>query len=265
MPRMRTLKPSFFSNDQLAEVHPLGRLLFQGLWCMADREGRLEDRPKRIKAEILPYDTCNIERLLDDLKARSFILRYEIGEDRFIQVVNFAKHQNPHVKEPPSTIPAPDEHCAGPVPPPNGHHDGPSSYARVLSHGLQEQEQEQSSSSAADAAAEEERPSLEPVFSTDEQETVDLVAGLLVPIGLSAQPRFWRKVLDTYQALDLEAEAMAMADWLRRHRKRVCSTAFVLNWLKSSAERRSQKVVALNGRQADRDAMAAKFAHLVPA
>lgn len=264
---MRTLKPSFFSNDQLAEVHPLGRLLFQGLWCMADREGRLEDRPKRIKAEVLPYDACNIERLLDDLQARGFILRYEVDGDRFIQVVNFAKHQNPHVKEPPSTIPAPDEHGASPVLPPNGHHDGPSSHARVLSHGLQEQEQEQeqSYSSSAASAAEEEKPSLEPVFSADEREVVDLVAGILVPIGLSAQPRFWRKVLDTYQALDLEAEAMAMADWLRRHRKRVCSTAFVLNWLKSSAERRSQKVVALNGRHADREAMAAKFAHLVPA
>jgi hypothetical protein len=141
MPRMRTLKPTFFSNDQLAEVHPLGRLLFQGLWCMADREGRLEDRPKRIKAEVLPYDNANVERLLCDLEARGFILRYCIGEDRFIQVRNFAKHQNPHVKEPPSTIPAPDEHGAGPMPDPTSPDENTSRAvsARVLSHGIQEQ------------------------------------------------------------------------------------------------------------------------------
>jgi len=36
----------------------LARLLYPGLWMLADREGRLEDRPLRIKAEILPYDTC---------------------------------------------------------------------------------------------------------------------------------------------------------------------------------------------------------------
>ena len=37
--RARNLKPGFFKNETLAEIEPLGRLLFQGLWCMADREG----------------------------------------------------------------------------------------------------------------------------------------------------------------------------------------------------------------------------------
>jgi hypothetical protein len=105
--RARNIKPSFFTNDVLAEIDPLGRLLFQGLWCIADREGRLEDRPKKIKAEVLPYDDCDVEELLNTLNETGFILRYESGEKRFIQVVNFCKHQNPHVKEAASTIPAP--------------------------------------------------------------------------------------------------------------------------------------------------------------
>ncbi|USE79508.1 hypothetical protein NDR89_23235 [Cupriavidus gilardii] len=115
MARARNLKPSFFTNDLLAEIHPLGRLLFQGLWCIADREGRLEDRPKRIKAELLPYDDCDADALLNDLVKHGFILRYEADGHRFIQVVNFAKHQNPHIKEAASTIPAPCEHSASPV------------------------------------------------------------------------------------------------------------------------------------------------------
>jgi hypothetical protein len=53
--RSRNIKPGFFLNDELAECEPLARILFAGLWCIADREGRLEDRPKRIKAEVLPY------------------------------------------------------------------------------------------------------------------------------------------------------------------------------------------------------------------
>ena len=60
MARARNLKPSFFTNDKLAELHPLGRLLFAGLWTIADREGRLEDRPKRIKTDVsLPYITAD--------------------------------------------------------------------------------------------------------------------------------------------------------------------------------------------------------------
>lgn len=119
MPRMRTLKPGFFSNDVLAEVTPLGRLLFQGLWCLADREGRLEDRPRRIKAEIIPYDDADVPALLDDLARLGFLIRYESDGQRFIQVTNFAKHQNPHIKEPASIIPAPSEHSASTVPAPD--------------------------------------------------------------------------------------------------------------------------------------------------
>lgn len=95
-------------NDKLAEVDPLGRILFAGLWCIADREGRLEDRPKRIKAEVLPYDDCDVDELLNQLAEREFIIRYEVDGEKYIQVVNFIKHQNPHYKEVPSEIPAPE-------------------------------------------------------------------------------------------------------------------------------------------------------------
>lgn len=107
MARARNIKPGFFTNDVLAECSALSRLLFQGLWCHADREGRLEDRPRKIKAEILPYDDCDIEELLQQLSSRGFIVRYQTDSGSYIQVVNFGKHQNPHMKEPASTIPAP--------------------------------------------------------------------------------------------------------------------------------------------------------------
>jgi hypothetical protein len=110
MARMRTLKPQFFLNEGLAEIEPLGRLLFQGLWCLADRVGRLEDRPRRIKAEVLPYDDADVEALLDRLHQRGFIQRYEVAGGRYIVISTFTKHQSPHVKEAESIIPAPGEH-----------------------------------------------------------------------------------------------------------------------------------------------------------
>ena len=63
MARARNIKPAFFTNDDLAEIEPLGRLLFIGLWTICDYKGDLEWRQKRVKAQILPYDNCDI--LLD--------------------------------------------------------------------------------------------------------------------------------------------------------------------------------------------------------
>ena len=115
MARARNLKPGFFKNEELAELEPLVRLLFAGLWTLADREGRLEDRPKRIRAELLPYDDGNIDEFLQCLHGAGFILRYVVDGNRFIQILKFSEHQNPHVKEPASSIPAPVKHGASTV------------------------------------------------------------------------------------------------------------------------------------------------------
>ncbi len=106
MARARNIKPGFFLNDELAEIEPLGRLLFIGLWQIADREGRIEDRPKKIKAAVLPYDECNVDKLLHDLHNAQFIIRYQVDGQNYIQIANFSKHQNPHPKEAASIIPA---------------------------------------------------------------------------------------------------------------------------------------------------------------
>lgn len=115
MARSRNIKPGFFTNDVLGELPALTRLLFAGIWTLCDREGRLEDRPKKIKAEVLPYDNCDPEAMLQDLEQHGFIRRYAAGGFKAIQVVAWKKHQNPHVKEAASTIPAPCMHGASTV------------------------------------------------------------------------------------------------------------------------------------------------------
>lgn len=74
MPRKRDLKPGFFKNEALAELPPLTRMFFAGLWCWADREGRLEDRPKKLKGEILPYDDFDADAALDELERAGLIV-----------------------------------------------------------------------------------------------------------------------------------------------------------------------------------------------
>lgn len=109
MARARSIKPSFFHNETLAELPTEARLLFIGLWTIADREGRLEDRPKRIKAQIFPYEEYDVDVLLTALASGGFIVRYTIDERRFICCPTWRKHQNPHQRETKSEIPQPNQ------------------------------------------------------------------------------------------------------------------------------------------------------------
>jgi hypothetical protein len=78
MARSRIIKPGFFRNEDLAELPAMTRLLFAGLWTLADKEGRLEDRPKRIRADVFPYDDltgADVHTMLHELAAGGFIQR----------------------------------------------------------------------------------------------------------------------------------------------------------------------------------------------
>jgi hypothetical protein len=113
MARSRNIKPGFYANEDLAECSVWARYIFPGLWMLADREGRIEDRPKRIKGELLRYDNVEVEPLLAELEQRGFIVRYAVGNRQLIQVAAFKKHQNPHHREAPSMLPAPSSRELG--------------------------------------------------------------------------------------------------------------------------------------------------------
>jgi hypothetical protein len=107
MARARNIKPGFCTNEDLAECSFEARLCFAMLPMIADREGRLEDRPKRIKGELFRFDSLDVEPLLAELEQHGFIVRYEVNGLDLIQIIAFAKHQNPHHREPESTLPPP--------------------------------------------------------------------------------------------------------------------------------------------------------------
>ena len=108
MARARNIKPGFFVNEDLVELDFGVRLLFAGLWTLADREGRLEDRPKKIKIGVFPADNVDVDAMLQELNRYGFIYRYEINGAKYIQINNWHKHQRPHHTEKDSVIPSPD-------------------------------------------------------------------------------------------------------------------------------------------------------------
>jgi hypothetical protein len=99
MARSRNIKPAFFNNDELAELSPITRLYFIGLWTICDFRGCLEYRAKKIKAQILPYDDVNIEELTINLDQSRFISIYSVQGKQYLKILNFTKHQNPHKNE----------------------------------------------------------------------------------------------------------------------------------------------------------------------
>lgn len=110
MGRSRNIKPSFFLNDELAQCSAYARLVFIGLWTLADREGRLIYNPKKIKASIMPYDDCDIENCVSELlnctRDGNILTLYEVEGKKYLFINKFLEHQNPHVREKASTIPA---------------------------------------------------------------------------------------------------------------------------------------------------------------
>ena len=99
MARARNIKPSFFQNEELGELSPLVRLAFIGMWTIADFKGCLEFRPKRLKVQLIPYDECDIEEIAINLDKSGFIRIYSVAGQRYIKIINFEKHQNPHKNE----------------------------------------------------------------------------------------------------------------------------------------------------------------------
>lgn len=109
MARTRLIKPKFFIDEDIGTLPPLARLLFIGLWTVADREGILEDKPRQIKNAILGYDDCDVDELLNQLYTAGFIVRYTYNSKCYIKIRCFVKHQNPHKQEKPSEYPQPTE------------------------------------------------------------------------------------------------------------------------------------------------------------
>lgn len=107
--RARNVKPGLFANEILGEADPLITVLFVGLWCAADREGRLEDRPLKLCGQLFPYrrsvTDVHVNDMLGWLDANDFIRRYQVEGKRLIQIMEFGKHQRPHSNEQASQLP----------------------------------------------------------------------------------------------------------------------------------------------------------------
>lgn len=110
MPRIRTIKPEFWTNGRVLECSTNARLLFIGLWNFADDAGRHPLRPKQIKAQIFPADDLCSESILgmiSELSENGLITLYSVGSEDFFQIEGW-DHQRIDKPQPPR-YPGPEE------------------------------------------------------------------------------------------------------------------------------------------------------------
>jgi hypothetical protein len=108
MLRIRTIKPEFFTSDDICNLTAYARLLYIGLWCAADREGRLEWKPRQFKRQFLPDDEVAIDELCQELIGNELVVLYGEG---LAYIPGFTKHQVINNREAQSSLPEPGDTC----------------------------------------------------------------------------------------------------------------------------------------------------------
>ena len=104
MARIRTIKPEFFTSEDIIALQPFARLLYIALWCEADRDGRLQWKPQTFKIRYLPADAVDVDELCDEMVSRKLIQLYGDG---LAYIPSFSSHQHVNPREAASRLPEP--------------------------------------------------------------------------------------------------------------------------------------------------------------
>ena len=106
MARIRSIKPEFWTSEQVMNCSPTARLLFIGLWNFCDDAGNHVASTKTIKASVFPGDditSSSIQGLLDELSSNGLIAFYSFENKDFLHVTGWhhQKIEKPTYKHPP--------------------------------------------------------------------------------------------------------------------------------------------------------------------
>ena len=96
MARIRTIKPSFWSDEKVSLLTREERLLYIGLISMADDEGRFPASPTAIAGYAFPFDELpnnRVRKWRDKLAEVALIEIYEAGGLEYGVIPKFRKHQ----------------------------------------------------------------------------------------------------------------------------------------------------------------------------
>jgi hypothetical protein len=116
MARIRSIKPEFWTSEQVVECSPIARLLFIGMWNFCDDGGNHPASFKTLKMEVFPGDDITlsqIETYTLELLKHNLLVQYDGGNGRKYWHVTGWHHQKidkPNPKHPPFVMEKFDDH-----------------------------------------------------------------------------------------------------------------------------------------------------------
>lgn len=114
MARIRSIHPDLHRDKTLAQASATAERTFVRLWCHLDDDGRGEDDPDLLKADLYPrhreMGPGEIEADLAELDKLGLVIRYVIEGERYLacKASTWAKYQRPQ-KKMDSVLPPPPE------------------------------------------------------------------------------------------------------------------------------------------------------------
>lgn len=93
MARLRTVKPEYWTDENVGQCSMAARLLFIGCWNFADDHGGLSRSAKQLKAQVFPYDAIDCEPLIQELIVAGLLIEYEVEGKKYLHIKGFRKHQ----------------------------------------------------------------------------------------------------------------------------------------------------------------------------
>lgn len=95
MSRIRTIKPEFWTSEQVVECSTTARLLFIGLWNFVDDGGNIVAASKAIKMKVFPGDDFSVsyvDDLISELLTNGLLVPYKVDGVVYWHVTGW-KHQ----------------------------------------------------------------------------------------------------------------------------------------------------------------------------
>lgn len=262
MPRRRVIDPSLWQDEGFAELSAQEKNLFIGLFSNADDDGRLPGSASAIRL-MLPavYGGASLEAIEADLanvlSRMRRLTRYEVDGRFYLAFTNWGKWQK--IDRPsPSDLPPPPDGARpfdepSPQPSIEGSEKSTNDPRTILEQSTSVPPSRDSRERKLKEVKGKEEKGREATAPHDLTASLNAMNAVLMPLasrGYVPNKDSLTKCAAKYPAIDLELEALKLADWLNepRNRKELCSWRRIFNWLdraehdrqRREAERRTQ-------------------------
>lgn len=219
MARIRSIKPEFFTSEQLAECSTSARLLFVGLWVFSDDNGVHPASVVRLKMEVFPGDAISpteMQTMMNELIALKLVKTFTRDGETFWHIPSWRKHQK--IDKPTYRYPIPpiDDASSNGTPqnsiPRRELDESSSNGRRDLGHGMERRGVEGKGEETKGVESKGREPSrVDPKSNPTQKSSPSSAQGAQQPVRSSTgEPVSWAEVAEAMKPLKISRKAEAM-------------------------------------------------------